>query len=251
MVEMEFFSKKVNLWLLLNFPTSGFSIISLHFFVTMKLRPEYTCYTQYAWVCNSKSSVSLFTYVSWFLFYGFYSWLPRFVSVDVWTFILTARIYSFTFTENYTHLLFSLFVEDLQKIEWNDDGDGGGGGGWRNGAMGRQHITLAAHRSRISLLPCTFAAPRVALCATVRSFTDLANYEALTQFSWWLSYNSSSSTIELSSLVGSWLFCIQVLACSVSFSACLELVWRFEWRTFYIASLRVKLILACSEEVLK
>ena len=55
-----------------------------------------------------------------------------------------------------------------------------------------------------------------------------ANSEALTQFSWWLFYNNSSSTIELSSLVGSWLFCIQVLACSVSFQCmlgiCVE-VW--------------------------
>ena len=150
-----------------------------------------------------------------------YSWLSSFVSVDVWTLILTARIYSFTFTENYTRLLLSSFVEDLQKIEWNNDGDGGEGGGWRNGAMGRQHITLEAHRSRISLLPCTFAAPRVALCATVRFFTDLANYEALTQFSWWLFCNNSSSTIELSSLVGSWLFCIQVLACSMNFQCML------------------------------
>ena len=32
--------------------------------------------------------------------------------------------------------------------------------------------------------------------------------------------------------------------------ACLEVVWRFEWRTFYISSLKVKLILAC-QEVLK
>ena len=33
-------------------------------------------------------------------------------------------------------------------------------------------------------------------------------------------------------------------------SACLEVVWRFEQRTFYIGLLRVKFILAC-QEVLK
>ena len=157
----------------MNFPTSGFSIISLDFFVTMKLRPEYTCYTQYAWVSNSKSSVSLFTYISWFLFYGLLlvTYICKCWCLNVYTYCKDI------FTENYTHLLFSLFVEDLQKIEWNDDGDGGGGGGgWRNGTMGRQHITLAPHRSRISVLPCTFAALRVALCATVRSFTDLCKF---------------------------------------------------------------------------
>ena len=143
-------------------------------------------------------------------------------------------------------------LKTCKRIEWNDDGDsGGGGGGWRNGAMGRQHITLEAHRSRISLLPCTFAAPRVALCATVRSFTDLANYEALTQiflmtflqqfffhnrvilFNWELVVLHSSPRMFGEFSVHAW-------KCGVS-----------EWRTYYIASLRVKLILACSEEVLK
>ena len=51
-------------------------------------------------------------------------------------------------------------------------------------------------------------------------------------------------------LVGSWLFCIQHLPYLVSCGACLEVVWRFERRTFYIGSLRVKLVLAC-QEVLK
>ena len=51
-------------------------------------------------------------------------------------------------------------------------------------------------------------------------------------------------------LVGSWLCCIQHLPCLVSCGACLEVVWRFERRTFYIGSLRVKLVLAC-QEVLK
>ena len=32
-------------------------------------------------------------------------------------------------------------------------------------------------------------------------------------------------------MVGSWLFCIQDLPCFVSFDACFEAVWRFEWRT--------------------
>ena len=42
---------------------------------------------------------------------------------------------------------------------------------------------------------------------------------------------------------GIWLFCIQYVPCLVSF--CLEVVlWRFEPITFYIGSLRVKLILA-------
>ena len=45
--------------------------------------------------------------------------------------------------------------------------------------------------------------------------------------------------------MGSWWFCIQHLPCSVSFSACLEVVWRFKRRTFCIGSLRVQLILAC------
>jgi len=82
------------------------------------LRPEYTCYAQFAWVCNSTSSVSLFTYISRFLFYG--CLLVIFIlSVDVWTLILTARIYSFTFKEKYTHLLLSSFVEDLQK-KWSE-----------------------------------------------------------------------------------------------------------------------------------
>ena len=42
----------------------------------------------------------------------------------------------------------------------------------------------------------------------------------------------------------------EYLPCPVSFSACLEVVWRFEQRTFYIHSLSVKLILVC-QEVLK
>ena len=56
-------------------------------------------------------------------------------------------------------------------------------------------------------------------------------------------------TIELSSnstwrLVWSWLFCLQNLPCLVSFCACVEVVWRFEQRTFYIGSWRAKLIFA-------
>lgn len=142
-------------------------------------------------------------------------------------------------------------LKTCKRIEWNDDGDsGGGGGGWRNGAMGRQHITLEAHRSRISLLPCTFAAPRVALCATVRSFTDLANYEALTQiflmtflqqfffhnrvilFNWELVVLHSSPRMFGEFSVHAW-------KCGVS-----------EWRTYYIASLRVKLIILAYQKVL-
>ena len=47
--------------------------------------------------------------------------------------------------------------------------------------------------------------------------------------------------IELSSdsgclLVGSWLFCIQHLQCSDGYSVCLEVVWNFERRAFYISS---------------
>ena len=45
-------------------------------------------------------------------------------------------------------------------------------------------------------------------------------------------------------LAGSWLFCIQYLSCSESV---LVHAWRFEQRTFYFESFRVKLILACQE----
>ena len=50
----------------------------------------------------------------------------------------------------------------------------------------------------------------------------------------------SLGVLELSSnsswvLVGSWLFCLQN-------PSCLEVMWRFEQRTFYIISLRVELI---------
>ena len=48
-------------------------------------------------------------------------------------------------------------------------------------------------------------------------------------------------------LVRSWLFCIQHCPCLVSFGACLELVWRFKWRTFYISSWRVNLVWGCQE----
>jgi hypothetical protein len=66
-----------------------------------------------------------------------------------------------------------------------------------------------------------------------------------------------TASIELSFnstwlLVGSWLFCLQNLPCLVSFW-CMRggyVVWRFEHRTFYIGSWRVKLVLAC-QEVLK
>ena len=43
------------------------------------------------------------------------------------------------------------------------------------------------------------------------------------------------------------MFCLQNLPCLVSFGACMESVWRFEQRTFYIGSLRVKFILAPTE----
>ena len=59
---------------------------------------------------------------------------------------------------------------------------------------------------------------------------------------------SSNSSTWL--LVGSWRFCIQYLPCSVSFGCILGGSVEFEWKSFYIGSLRVKLILAC-QEVLK
>ena len=46
-------------------------------------------------------------------------------------------------------------------------------------------------------------------------------------------------------LVGSWLLCIQRFSVfSKVFGTCFKLMWRFEWRTFYIVSLGVKLIWA-------
>ena len=64
----------------------------------------------------------------------------------------------------------------------------------------------------------------------------------------WPSIELSSNSTWL--LVGGWLFYIQCLPLWGTFGACLEVVWRFEQRTFYIGSWRVKLILAC-QEVLK
>ena len=46
------------------------------------------------------------------------------------------------------------------------------------------------------------------------------------------------------------LICKQHLPCSVSFGACLDVVWRFNQTTFYIGTSRVKLILA-SQDVSK
>lgn len=46
------------------------------------------------------------------------------------------------------------------------------------------------------------------------------------------------------------LLCKQHLPCSVSSSTRSEVVWRFDWRTFYVDSWKVKIILAC-QEVLK
>ena len=51
-------------------------------------------------------------------------------------------------------------------------------------------------------------------------------------------------------IVDTWLFCRQYLPSLVSLWCMLEVVWRLEWRTSYITSLRFKLILAC-QEVLK
>ena len=48
-------------------------------------------------------------------------------------------------------------------------------------------------------------------------------------------------------LFRSWLFCIQILSCSISFDPCLELVWRSKWRTFCIWSSRTKLVLAAHD----
>ena len=48
-------------------------------------------------------------------------------------------------------------------------------------------------------------------------------------------------------LVWSRLFCIQNFPSFVSFQCIFGLVWRFEQRTFFISSLRAKLILACQE----
>ena len=58
-----------------------------------------------------------------------------------------------------------------------------------------------------------------------------------------LEFSSNSTWL----LIRSWLFWIQHLPSSVSFGACLEVVWRFEQRTFYIGSLRVELVLVCQE----
>jgi hypothetical protein len=57
----------------------------------------------------------------------------------------------------------------------------------------------------------------------------------------------SESSYSTSLLIRSWLLCIQHLPCLVNFGACLEVLWRFEQRTFFVSSLRTKTILACQE----
>ena len=66
------------------------------------------------------------------------------------------------------------------------------------------------------------------------------------------SFQIRCKTLDLSSnstwlLVGSWLFSIPNLPCSVSLWCILGVVWRFEQRTFYIGSLWVMSILACQK----
>ena len=75
------------------------------------------------------------------------------------------------------------------------------------------------------------------------------------QVNWWSSFTCQRSlmglrnrVLELSfnsswHLVGSWLFCLQTVHVWYVFGACVEVVWRFEQRT-YIGSWRAKLILA-------
>jgi hypothetical protein len=72
---------------------------------------------------------------------------------------------------------------------------------------------------------------------------------------YWRSIQCFLTTLELSSnsawlLVGSWLFCTQHLPCSVSFRCRLGGTSGEVWRTIYIDSLKIELILAC-QEVLK
>ena len=66
---------------------------------------------------------------------------------------------------------------------------------------------------------------------------------------WWkVKLCKTYTTVHTHELVGSSLFCIRYLPCSVSFcGACLEAVWRFETRIFYVPPLRVKIVLACQE----
>ena len=63
-------------------------------------------------------------------------------------------------------------------------------------------------------------------------------------------YRLELSTNSTCVLVGSWLFCIQLSMFGKFSVTSLEAVWRFEWRTLYVSSLRVKLVLEC-QEVLK